>query len=132
MLYLKENFKMTEAEKIEARELDDIFLKNDHEYLKDKRLPESIKNRIDKLYFKYLHVIQNGWGKTILDYELEDLKKDGICGHNKNKVYWVKAYLLTWIINAKYEAKAESILRMIISGKDSYKMMIENIYNIID
>lgn len=95
-LRLKKEFFLSPEDKKRILELDNLIL--DGDYLNGKRLPEKIKAEIDALFDKSpLKSLQQGFN-SVLDIELDDLRKDPICRGNSNKRFWVKTYLLSWLV----------------------------------
>jgi hypothetical protein len=125
---LKREFILSQVEKDRINRLDNMFTEGEHDYLNGKRLPNKIKEKIDVLYFKHLSKVEvNGWGRRLLDAELEDLRKDHICKGNTNKRHWVKAYMLNWILWLPIEPDLE-FFKDALDRQETYRALIQNAY----
>ena len=112
------------------RQCENIFFDNDHEYL-HKRLPEHWKKEIDNLWYNSpLSKIQDGF-KThaLMDYELADLKNDHICNRNANKSYWIKSYMLSWLLNLPDKPNAQYLMSS-LDRRESFRCLIKNAYEL--
>lgn len=122
-------FAVKNANKI--RECENIFFDNDHKYLRT-RFPEHWKKEIDNLwYISPLSKIQDGFKTTaLMDYEIADLKNDGICNRNTNKEYWVKSYMLAWLLNMPDKPDIQYLMSS-IDRRESFRCLIKNAYDLI-
>ena len=136
-MYLKEQYRMTQKEKVQIASLNDVFtgIKNENDlrlYLDNtqgykKTLPKKYRAQIDDLYFKYLYPLGNiGWFDPF-EIELKDLKKDSTSNNSNNKKYWVKTYMLNWMAMLPIIPKTDFFFYSLTSRK-SYRLILENVY----
>ena len=130
MLTLKSEYKnFIEQNKTEIAKLESVFFENDHELLRGKKLPLKTKQTIDQYWFNSpISKIQNGFvTHALLDAELKDLKTDGFCKKNTNKVYWVKSYMLGWLSSLPVTASDEYLFHG-LSTREANRIMLQNAY----
>ena len=130
MLKLKQEYKaFAEENKQEIIDCDDMFT-NDNSYYLENRLPVQWKKRVDKLWYASpLAHIQDGWhNEAMMHYELDDLRQDNICKGNLNKEYWLKAYMLRWLLDMPEIATAEYLMAN-IDRRKSWITLIKNAYS---
>ena len=128
MYELKKEFIMTDEVKASVRELQNIFFENDHELLHTSKAVPLVHSRaINELYHKYIYPLGNIKWYNPFQAELADLKKDPVCGRNKNKSDWVKSYMLEWV--ALLPAVADDdFLFSNIAGRESHCFIISQVY----
>lgn len=131
IIKLNKKYKVTTEEAEKIRELDMKFFENESALLRGKAMPKKLKNEIDELYTKYLYHIQFNWSTTLLDAEAEDMKNDGFCNKNSNKGYWMKSYMLSWLIDLPERPTKEFFYRSITS-REAYRELIKEVYKQIN
>lgn len=134
MLKLKQEFAdFYNANKEEIKECEAIFFAEDHEYLHSHRLPDKWKAKINHLWHTSpLSKIQDGLHTyALMDYELEDLRHDGICGKNLNKKYWVQSYMLDWLSTMPEILTTEYLFSM-LGRRKSWGTLIKNAYTKVE
>lgn len=127
---LKNEYIVTEAFKKEIRILENIFFEDEHKFLSGTRLPKKIKDNIDKLWWSLpCSKIQHGF-KTyaMVEHELEDLKKDPICGKNSNKIPWIKIYMMSWLCYLPLIASIDFLYAQLTCARTSHNLLITNAY----
>lgn len=129
---LKTEYKQfRDTNKVELKQLEQVFFENESEYLRVKQLPKSIKNRIDTLWnISGIDKLRHGF-TDILDTELKDLRSDPFCGKNKNKEYWIKAYIMDWLSGYPEILTIEYLMNA-LSTRESNRILIENCYEVIE
>ena len=124
---LKDEYKATPALQKEVREILDVFYIDEHKFLGGLGLPPSIKKQIDNLWqslpiSKISHQFKV---YALVEYELENLKRDPICGRNSNKIWWIKAYLMDWFCNLPEVCTTEIVFAQLMTGKARRLMILE-------
>ena len=125
---LKPKYQITEDERHRFNEIAMDFVANDSELLRSgKRIGRKLAGEIEAAYYKYLAGVTVGWGREILDVELEDLKHDSICKDNHNKKHWVMSYMLVWLADLKPEATADDFYTA-LTTREAHRVLMEKAY----
>lgn len=122
--------KPTKEEGNEIVRLEGIFFENEHELLRGGKVKKKDRESIDHLYYKFFRGIDNhDWSGSCIDMELRNLKNDGICKNNSNKVLWSKSILLAWYLNiAKSNRLTASDLFQSMQAREAMRKMISYFY----
>ena len=131
---LKDEYKATPALRKEVRKILNTFYIDEHKFLSGlATFPKNIKKRIDDLWWSLpISKIQHGFRHdALVDYELEDLKKDPFCGKNSNKIPWIKAYMMDWFCDLPEICNTEMVFSQLMTGI-ARRLMILNAYKKVE
>lgn len=128
-IILKEKYKVDQETKDRIKAVDLAFYADDHALLNGKKITKALTREIDELYNAYLGNIYFELNNTLLAVEYKSLKTDPFCRDNSNPKYWIKAYMLSWLIDLD-EIPMADLFYDALSKREAFRQLLQAVYTI--